>query len=157
MSTIRLVRLCAPKYANSPEEMLSGDGSYQHGGRWNSPGTRVVYLSSTLSLAAMEILVHATSKDILEPYRYLEVEVPEDLIKDLDESVLPSDWKDPFNYSLQSIGDGWAQSGDALGLSLPSAIVPIERNVILLPDHPDFNKIKVGEIMPFDFDPRMLK
>ncbi|WP_375176602.1 RES family NAD+ phosphorylase [Marinobacter mobilis] len=156
MSSIRLVRVCAPQYANSPEEMLNGKGSFQFGGRWNSPGSRVVYLSESLSLAAFEILVHAQSKQLLEPYRFLEVFVPEDLIMALDDEVLPENWMEPFNYELQTFGDSWVASGASLGLSLPSAVVPGERNVILCPDHPDFGKITYGEIQPFTFDPRIV-
>lgn len=155
MSLIPLYRLCAPKYANSPGEMLSGEGSFQYGGRWNSPGNRVVYLSESLSLAALEILVHANSKALLEPYRYLQVEVPEELIMTLDNDALPDDWEDPFNYKLQGIGDSWIASDTSLGLSLPSAVVPVERNVIIRPDHPDFSKIRIGTIEHFTFDPRV--
>lgn len=155
MSSIRLIRVCAPQYANSPEEMLNGEGSFQYGGRWNSPGHRVVYLSESLSLAAFEILVHANAKQLLEPYRYLEVYVPEDLIMALDDSDLPENWTEPFNYELQEIGDAWVASNESLGLSLPSAVVPGERNVILCPGHPDFRQISYGEIKPFTFDPRI--
>ena len=38
---------------------LDGEGARIHGGRWNLPGSRVVYASATLSLAVLEMLVHA--------------------------------------------------------------------------------------------------
>lgn len=37
---------------------FSGEGALRHGGRWNSPGVRVIYTSATVSLAALETLVH---------------------------------------------------------------------------------------------------
>jgi RES domain-containing protein len=155
MSSIHLVRLCGPEYANTPEEMLNGEGSFLHGGRWNSPGHRVVYLSESLSLAAFEILVHARSKQLLNPYRYIEVEVPEELIMVLDDDALPDDWDEPFNYALQEIGDEWVRSGQSLGLSLPSAVMPGERNVIILPEHPDFHRVVTSPIKPFSYDQRI--
>lgn len=155
MSSIRLVRLCSPKYAGGADEMLNGEGSFKYGGRWNSPGSRVVYLSQSLSLAAFEIMVHANSKQLLEPYRYIEVDVPEDMIMALDDEALPENWEEPFNYALQSIGDSWVRSNESLGLSLPSALVPGERNVILRPDHPDFDLVIVSDMKSFSFDPRI--
>jgi len=155
MSVITLWRMSAPQHAKTIDEMLSGEGAFMYGGRWNSPGNRVVYLSETLSLAAFEILVHAASTAILQPYQFLKVEVPEDLIMALDDNVLPPDWKEPFNYALQSIGDDWIGSDQSLGLSLPSAVIPGERNVILRPTHPDFKQVRVGTIEPFSFDDRI--
>ena len=37
---------------------FTGAGAALHGGRWNSPGARVVYTSASASLAALETLVH---------------------------------------------------------------------------------------------------
>ena len=37
---------------------FDGEGAWRFGGRWNSRGTRTVYTSATLSLAALETLVH---------------------------------------------------------------------------------------------------
>lgn len=137
--------------------MLNGEGAYKYGGRWNSPGNRVVYLAESLWLAAFEILVHARANQLLKPYKYLEVYIPEELIMVLDEDALPSSWMEPFNYELQEIGDRWIESDASLGLSLPSAVVPGERNVIIRPEHADFGKITVGQIRPFTFDPRVVK
>ena len=41
-------------------EVDNGEGARLWGGRWNEPGRPVVYASSTLSLAALEYLVHET-------------------------------------------------------------------------------------------------
>ncbi len=157
MSDLRLFRMCAPQYAGSPQEMLNGEGAHRFGGRWNSAGNRVVYLSETLSLAAFEILVHATEQNLLDPYRFLEVHIPESLVMALDDSVLPAKWVDCFNYKLQEIGDAWIASDESLGLSVPSAVIPGERNVIIRPDHPDFQHVKTEQIKPFNFDPRIKK
>ncbi len=39
---------------------FDGEGARLNGGRWNSPGVRVVYVSVNKSLAALETLVHLT-------------------------------------------------------------------------------------------------
>jgi RES domain-containing protein len=136
--------------------MLSGEGAALHGGRWNSPGSRIVYLSETLSLAAFELLVHVPN-EVLAPYKYLRISVPEDMVVALDEGALPVDWKRPNNPELAAIGDEWIDSDVSLGLSLPSVLIPGERNVILRPEHPDFENIQVGTIHDFRYDPRLAK
>jgi RES domain-containing protein len=36
----------------------SGEGAREFGGRWNNPGTAIVYTSQSQSLAALAMLVH---------------------------------------------------------------------------------------------------
>jgi len=52
-------------------------------------------------------------------------------------------------------GDAWLRQGAAMGLNVPTAVVPQERDVILNPRHPEFGAVRVVEVLPFRFDPRM--
>ena len=52
---LRAWRIVKAKHAATA---FSGEGAVLTGGRWNSRGVRVVYASSTLSLAVLESLVH---------------------------------------------------------------------------------------------------
>ena len=52
---------------------LIGEGARLNGGRWNSPGTTVVYTSGSLALAALENLVHLNP-----PVRFEYVAIPLD-------------------------------------------------------------------------------
>ena len=154
MSDLKLFRICDPQYAETPDQMLSGEGAFRFGGRWNTPGSRVVYLAESLSLAAYELLVHVPDQ-VIAPYKRIQVEVPEELIMTLDDSVLPDDWQEPGHPDLVAIGDDWIASEQSLGLSVPSALIPGERNVMLLRDHPDFDKVRAGEIEDFRYDARL--
>lgn len=49
-------RLDRDRYADSWD---SGEGAYLYGGRWNSPGTRVVYCALDAATAILEVAVHA--------------------------------------------------------------------------------------------------
>jgi RES domain-containing protein len=40
-------------------------------------------------------------------------------------------------------------------LTVPSAVIPRERNVILNPAHADFRRIVIQTPEPFSFDPRL--
>jgi RES domain-containing protein len=57
----------------------------------------------------------------------------------------------PPMYFTQEIGS----SIECLVLSVPSAIVPGERNFVIHPDHPAFTKIEFRDSVPFQFDPRL--
>jgi RES domain-containing protein len=138
-----------------PLMKYSAGKAFVFGGCWNSQGNRIVYLSETLSRAAFEILIHTANTAILQPYLFLRVELPEELIMALDDNVLPPDWKEPFNDAFQTIRDAWIASNQSLGLSVPSAVIPGERNVILRPTHQDFKQVRVGTIEYFSFDKRI--
>ena len=55
------------------------------------------------------------------------------------------------------MGSRWAQEGKTPILSVPSAVVPQERNYLLNPAHAEFQKITVGKPEPFSLDLRMWK
>lgn len=48
-------RIFKTKYSGA---WFEGEGAYRFGGRWNTPGTRIMYTASTLPLALLEVLVH---------------------------------------------------------------------------------------------------
>jgi hypothetical protein len=52
---MRVYRLAKARHAGSS---LDRSGAKTHGGRWNSKGVALVYTSDTVSLAALELLVH---------------------------------------------------------------------------------------------------
>jgi RES domain-containing protein len=135
---------------------FDGEGARLFGGRWNSQGTRVVYTSSALSLAALELLVHLNPP---MPFRYAAISVSFDdaMVHTIPAAELPEDWMDqPPPQSSQAIGDLWVQQAHSAVLELPSVIIPTETNFLLNPAHPDFKNIQFGKPVPFSFDPRLL-
>lgn len=133
---------------------FDGEGSYLYGNRWNRPGTRVVYLAATTSLAALEVLVHAGAPNHLVPFEAFPVEIPAELIEGPPD--LPADWRrSPAPAATQAVGSNWAASGNSAVLQVPSVIVPWEFNYVAAVDHPDFRRISVGEPKPFAFDERL--
>ena len=139
-------------------DAFSGEGARLYGGRWNSPGTRVVYVAQSQSLAALEILVHLESAEALEYYVMIEAKFGDALVEKIDRSSLPSDWQaQPPPPSLRAVGDDWAAARRSAVLQLPSAIVPGENNFLLSPAHADFAKIEIGKPVEFAFDQRLLQ
>lgn len=156
MSKIAAFRLADPAYARSPAQMLSGEGALLHGGRWNSPGTRVVYLAQSLSLAAFELLVHLQRSQALRHFRVLRVELPEDGVFDVDPTELPADWNAVTGSAgTRELGDAWVASLASVALRVPSIVIPGEYNYLLNPAHEDFAQVVYGEIQGFMYDPRI--
>jgi len=127
------------------------------GGRWNSAGLAVVYASEHLSLAILEILVHAPAPSSrLVARARAEIEIPDALIEEVLPQSLPANFGPSSPYAeTQAIGDEWLRSKRAVAQVVPSAIVPLERNVLLNPHHPDFTKVIWGSFDPIALDPRL--
>jgi RES domain-containing protein len=45
--------------------------------------------------------------------------------------------------------------GKYVAVSVPSVVVPAERNFLLNPDHPLFSQIKIGPPSAIEIDPRL--
>jgi RES domain-containing protein len=135
---------------------FSGEGAARNGGRWNSRGVRVVYASSTKSLAALESLVHL-NPPVRFKYVAIRMKFDDALVEIFPPKSLPPDWRvEPPPPSTQRIGDAWVLEERSAVLALPSVIVPGERNYLLNPAHPDFKRIAMGKPERFAFDPRLL-
>lgn len=135
---------------------FTGEGAARTGGRWNSRGVRMVYASETLSLAALETLVHL-NPPVLLPYVCFRIELDLDGIETLPNADLPPDWRDePGPVSTRRLGDRWLAEARSVALRVPSVIIPGESNVLLNPQHPEFARLRPGTAQPFSFDPRLI-
>ena len=137
---------------------FDGEGARLLGGRWNTPGKRVVYTAESAALAALEMLVHLGRMTILPAYVVISCDFDEKLVADMDRSKLPANWRTfPAPAALQAIGDAWLQNGKSAVLRVPSAIVPGEHTYLLNPAHPKFGRIIIGAPERFELDLRLLK
>lgn len=150
---MRIWRLIHPRWAG---EAFSGEGSRRAGRRWNPKGWPVVYCADSLALAMLEALVHLTEecRDIV--YFAFPVDLPDDLIRAVPPTDLPADWRnEPIPHSTQAMGETWLREGAVLALQVPSVVVAPETNVVINPNHPDFDRVAVGEPQPVGFDTRI--
>jgi len=135
---------------------FNGTGARNCGGRWNNPGTAVVYTAETQSLAVLEMLVHLDGPELLQRYVLIGVQIDESLVHDLHRPTLPRNWQaDPPPAGLRKFGDEWVIAGSSVALRVPSALVPAENNLLLNPTHPDFQKLVIEQPTTFSFDPRL--
>ena len=144
-------RLTKADYAASA---FDGEGARLYGGRWNSPGRRVVYAAGSLALAALEILVHIRRRGELQGYVKFRLEFADELMSTVD--ALPADWRQGrAPDSTRAVGDRWLAAGETPILRVPSVVIPEEWNYLLNPQHPRFCEVEIGPPTPFTFDPRL--
>jgi RES domain-containing protein len=151
-NTVVAWRLTSRSYA---DHAFRGEGARLYGGRWNSEGVAMIYLASSLALAALEQLAHLSRTDLLEgQFVRFRVVVPEKTVLELDPGALPARWTGHV-AATRALGDGWVQAKDSLALRVPSAVVPEENNYLVNPHHPDAEMLDIGAPEPFTFDPRL--
>jgi RES domain-containing protein len=139
------------------KDAFSGEGARLYGGRWNSPGVSVVYAAQSQSLAALELLVHLETPDLLYEYVVIEARFDSSLITRLAKSDLPADWRaSPPRASARAIGDAWIAEEPSPALELPSAVIPAEHIFLLNPQHSRFAEIEIGSPTDFEFDLRLI-
>lgn len=148
-------RIVKAKFTHSAFE---GEGARRYGGRWNSPGRPAVYLGGSPAIAALEVLAHNARPALLaSSFVIIEVNIPESCVLDLSPSALPPGWNSLHDTTASAaIGDAWLASGASLALRVPSAVLPLEHNLLLNAIHSDFKKLTVAEPQPFAFDPRLI-
>jgi RES domain-containing protein len=148
-------RIVKKRYVDSA---FDGDAARRFGGRWNSPGTPVVYVASTRSLAALEMVVHLDRSTLLASFVLIPCEFDERLMTTVDRRILPASWRgDPPPPELAAIGDAWVKQATSAVLAVPSAIIDEENNFLLNPAHKEFSEISVGASLDFTFDERLIK
>ncbi|GHC55493.1 RES family NAD+ phosphorylase [Ulvibacter litoralis] len=151
---LKVYRLAKNNFIND----LTGEGARLYGGRWNKRGDALLYFSEHLSLCVLELLTRIDYDLITKEYSYIEAEVPLGLIESLTkpEKVVKG-WRDnPPVSRTQDYGSTWINSKSSLGLSVPSAVLPKELNILINPLHKSFSKIKVSKSFPLDLDARVL-
>lgn len=148
-----LYRLAALEYI----EDQTGTGAKLFGGRWNPIGLPCLYTSAHVSLAFLEKYVHAKGKENMSRIGLLKVEIPDhtDSIFHVDETQLKAGWYEDAEYS-QWLGAQVLGDSSILAFSVPSVIIPTERNYILNPMASHFSKVKFHPVTSFSTDFRLL-
>ena len=138
---------------------LTGKGAEITGGRWNSPGTPVLYAADSISLACLETLVHLETEG-LPLNRYLvRIDIPRSTW-DKRETQTPGtitvgwDACPPGMISL-NYGDKWLKSQSTAVMLVPSIVVPEEFVVLINPAHPDTKNITATKLRKWLYDPRL--
>jgi RES domain-containing protein len=144
---LKLFRLGTTDYP-----IWDGGGASAYGGRWNPPGTAVIYAAGALSLAMLERLVQRRN---LGRTLLVEADVPSELaIEDLTAQP-PPNWRALGSPEAAEAGGEWVASRRSPLLRVPSALVLREANYLVNPAHPDARRIRLSPLEPLEWDVRL--
>ena len=161
MSAVLEVWRIAPDSPDSGADDVSGRGAEKTGGRWNRKGTPMLYCSSTVALASLEMLVHQAAAAPLPLNRFLvRIAVPRSAWR--ARTVLkPGEhigWEsEPAGSVSIGWGNDWASCAGTLIAEVPSVIVPEEANVLINPRHRDAKRLRVRKVRRWTYDPRLAR
>ena len=120
-------------------------------GRWHRRGPMILYTAETASLATLEVLAGLESDIVPITYQLLQIEVPDALeIEEFDGPI-------PTLRQSQDWGMAWLENGATPLARVPSAIVPVERNMLINTAHPDAGKIGIIAASRHPWDLRLFR
>ena len=156
-----LVAVTASDY-ESAATAFSGKGAADNGGRWNSRGVPMVYSSTSLALAAIELFVHLEPIQAPGDLDFISATLPEgEPARTIHPGDLPPDWFTGDElagpHSTRELGDRWIRDSSSLALMVPSVSIRPEWNVLINPLHPRIRDLKIDAPQPFVFDARMFE
>ena len=118
----------------------------------------MVYASSSLALAAMELFVYLEPNLQPDDLVSIAAQLPEgEPAQRLDLDQLPPAWWTHDFESLREIGDNWIREKSSLAIEVPSAALRMEWNVLVNPLLSGVAAIRIEEPQPFHFDARMFR
>ena len=149
---IRAWRLSRAKYKRTA---MSGEGGLYVEGRWHSRGVRIVYASSSLALATLEVFVNLKYKSALSSFVQVEIGFAEHLCEPISAELYDKFKNDPDHKAIRTYGDHWLSSQRSCILAVPSRVIRGEDNYLINPLHPDFSKVS-WDVSDYTVDPRLL-
>lgn len=126
-------------------------------GRWNSEGKKVLYTSESISLAYLENMAQRRGFGFNTDFRIMVIDIPSQfLFHEIGLVDLPKNWRSFRNYDdCQEIGDNWFDKSEFLYMKVPSAVVMENCNIVINTFHPDYQEVKLLEVLDFYPDSRL--
>ena len=147
-----LFRIC--RNIHSPWDAA---GAVRTPGRWHAQGQSVLYFSSSLALAVLEMKANGASFDALRGfYHYARIQVEFDgrNVEEAPEALYREGWSRAGDDSRE-FGSRWFREGRSPFLAVKSAALYAERNFVLNTLHPGFRGAAFPEPVPIPLDGRV--
>ena len=136
--------------------LFSAFGASQFGDRWNSIGVEVVYASSSIAGAILELVVPTNGIKPPGHHGFIWIDLPQGISYEIVDPTRFSASLIPETSSRQ-FGDEWVQSNRSCVLFVPSVVVPAPVfNMVINPNHGDASKIRwLKTPKPLEWDDRL--
>lgn len=144
------------------EKAFDGIGASLFPGRWNERNERAVYVTTSLPLGVLEVMVQ-DSVTSLNAYGFYPLEIPDGVVlSTVDIATLSSTWRTARagRVECRAIGEAWRAHHESVGIIVPSAVVPEafafqNYNIVLDPTHTDFGRLVIDAHIALDVDARI--
>lgn len=134
--------------------IFDATGSTIAPGRWNTPGSPVIYASEHFSTALLEKLVHGSGR--LPPNQhYIEITIPRGLSYEVFSPPSLPGWDAMPPTASKAFGEQWCIERRSVILIVPSVIARVDSNVLINPAHPEFPTIANSLHQPVYWDRRL--
>lgn len=144
------------RIADRRHPLLDGTGAMLYGGRWNSPGRRVIYAADTFAGALLEILIHARIGAVPRTQVWIEIEIPPAIGVEVVHSGQLPGWLAEESPAAREFGDLWHEQQRTPILVVPSVVTSgIGSNVLINPGHPEFGKLQASAARDVLWDVRL--
>lgn len=153
---MQLFRLTRAKHARD----FSGEGAVRFAGRWHDKGSRVLYASTSQSLALSELAMQVHRQAWMVDLVWTVLEVPDEWWNGalaFDAVRVPENPRESREF-----GRAWLEAGETPMMRVPSALLSsntapgfCDVNVVLNVGRSDFRSaIRCAEVMPLQVDAR---
>jgi len=136
---------------------LSGTGGLRYSARWHTKGHPIIYSAEHPAGALIEFLAYIDLENIPETFQLVTIEIDADVTGTaIEPRQLRGAWITDTGVS-RAIGDEWLMLGTSLLLRVPSAIVPDAYNMLINPNHPDADKMRITKTERVPLDRRLAR
>jgi RES domain-containing protein len=148
--------MIAYRIAPGKHPVFDPTGASLWGGRWNSPGRRVIYGAETYSAAMLETLVHLSHPSPPPGFVFVRIEIPDGVSVERADAGALEGWGDMDMKVSRAFGDRWYDEGRSAVMLVPSVVtLGPEMNVVINTEHPDCKFIKADPARPVQWDARL--
>jgi RES domain-containing protein len=117
--------------------IFDATGSTIASGRWNTPGSPLIYTSENYSTALLEKLAHGSGR-LPSNQHYVQITLPRGLSYEvLSPPTLPG-WDGMPATVSKAFGEHWCKQQRSAILLVPSVLARLDRNVLINPAHLEF-------------------
>ncbi|KQV12173.1 hypothetical protein ASC97_13450 [Rhizobium sp. Root1203] len=139
---------------NGAYPIFDATGSTIAPGRWNTPGSPVIYSSEHYSTAVLERLVHGSGR--LPPNQhYVQITIPRGLTYEVVSTAALPGWDSMPAVASKRFGEEWHLQRRSVILIVPSIVARLDNNIIINPAHPESPRIAVSLHQPVYWDKRL--
>jgi RES domain-containing protein len=123
-------------------------------GRWNTPGSPMIYASLHYSTALLEKLVRGSGR--LPPNQhFIRITVPRGLSYEVFSPPALPGWDALPATVSRDFGERWCTERRSVILLVPSVVARVDKNVLINPAHPEYPAIETGLHEPVFWDRRL--